>query len=493
MTREVLVRPMAKGLSHKVAGLPHVSVTMAVSIISALKACPFGDADRKLVTAALEARLSKPSSPVTATVNTSKGQVLLAITEYLTAKDWAVIDNPVSTSNDVSLCVIARLHKLGMSRIHEQTARYVVALLACKSAERSRQFPSYVDIHNNLLKFKQDFYNTEAALAERLDQYPTSPRLLPTALYDQAYDDIDPPISVVVPRLHVVAQHHIPMRSSSKLLRGSSGSALGASRDDAPLTLGALRELMSDARNQKALPITLLGEHGERQHGPREVCRAMSLDGMSPCQFRPTQNSKLALAGPPATRVSDAVVATPSVATLPMRSDAPLVPLCVSTPTGGADAETTRAPELGTAEAEELALTALLDRDARRDAERKEAAKIKKAQKKHDDRVTAEKKDAEKKAAKIETTEKKAAKIETPVMRRPASATSSSVGGKRPTPSTTPTQYLQGKLYVDEKQKRVRAYKHVGDKVESSFGYKSRAFPEAWASGCEAIERAQLW
>ena len=287
----------------------------------------------------------------------------------------------------------------------------------------------------------------------------------------------------------MVANDHIPLRSNSKLLRGRD-SCLAASRDDAPLTLGALRALMSESRGE--LPITFCDEARGRNAIKDHVKRSPSWSGSnsspSHLQFRPPPRT--GVAGPPLPRFTDASVAEPpqprfaeaSVAGPPQARCTEEALLTEGDVTAAvrdqtlATASSDKGVELGTEEAEELALQALLDRDARRQAQRDK----KKAEEKNE-------KPEKPKAAEKEPKHDR-------VLRRPAGCDSVAGScGKRPLPTTKPTPYLQGKLFVDSTNKRVRAYKHVSDKVESSFSFKARPFAEAWSKGCAAIEDAQQW
>ena len=61
---------------------------------------------------------------------TSEGQILLNVTEHLTCEDWQLIDGTATGTQEISACVISGLHRFGMPRIHEQSCRKVIALLA---------------------------------------------------------------------------------------------------------------------------------------------------------------------------------------------------------------------------------------------------------------------------------------------------------------------------------------------------------------------------
>ena len=144
---------------------------------------------------------------------------------------------------------------------------------------------------------------------------------------------------------------------------------------------------------------------------------------------------------------------------------------------GAAARGSLEAPAAGTEAAEELALKALLTRDAKRASEKalaKQAAKdatgaVMSRPAGHVDRVL----------------RRPAGHVEG-VLRRPAGHAAA-----RPAPTLDPVHYLQGRLYTDQKGQRVRAYKRKGDKVESGFSYKKRPHAAAWEDGCGAIEEAQ--
>ena len=72
----------------------------------------------------------------------------------MTKNDWKTLDNPSSTYVAKTNTIVRRLKLFGVKSLHEQTAKYCVALLLTTF----NQLPSYQVIHQMLVEFKQRFH-----------------------------------------------------------------------------------------------------------------------------------------------------------------------------------------------------------------------------------------------------------------------------------------------------------------------------------------------
>ena len=81
------------------------------------------------------------------------------------------------------------------------------------------------------------------------------------------------------------------------------------------------------------------------------------------------------------------------------------------------------------------------------------------------------------------------------IMKRPAGAITGDpkAAGRPKVPADADGQapvlyYLGGKIYDDDKGKRLRCYVQIGDKVEKSISYKTRSRAQCYRAALEAIE-----
>ena len=147
-------------------------------------------------------------------------QSLKNIFKYLTANDWAILDDRDRGIGMQVTTVADRLTKLGLFHASEETKRWGVAVLC---AVCFTQLPSpksayalRTDLTEQIITLaegRRGLYQLPAVV-----KYPDAPDGLSTEHYTHAYDASDPPAAREIPRLHNIALW-VPMRSTNKLLR----------------------------------------------------------------------------------------------------------------------------------------------------------------------------------------------------------------------------------------------------------------------------------
>ena len=156
--------------------------------------------------------------PVTS--NNNGCQTLKNIFKYLTANDWAVLDDRDRGIGMQVTTVADRLTKLGLFNASEETKRWGVAVLC---AVCFTQLPS----PKSAYALKTDLTEQIITLAEgrkalyqlpAVIKYPDAPEGLSIDHVMHAYDMGDPPVVREIPRLYNIAMW-VPMRSNNKLLR----------------------------------------------------------------------------------------------------------------------------------------------------------------------------------------------------------------------------------------------------------------------------------
>ena len=115
--------------------------------------------------------------------------------------------------------VVRRLKLLGVKSLHEQTAKYGVALLLSTLTT----LPEYKLIHQMLCEFKQVFHRDLTKVqVPFVRNYPSNPAELPKTILEVAYTEGNPPCPMEIDTIAMIANNHVPVRSTSKLLTGGT-------------------------------------------------------------------------------------------------------------------------------------------------------------------------------------------------------------------------------------------------------------------------------
>ena len=218
---EVSCQQLLTTLIGKLQKAAPLKIADATKIYAVVEKAAFAENEQKLLMDTVDAAvLAEPQHiPEQAAL---RPQTLTALGNYLTADDWSNLNSSDASYAAKTRTLASRLRKLGIQSLGEQTARYSVAVLLT----RLPKLPSYVDIHKMALDFKEVFQSTPKA-ADKLPflrVYPERPDALPELVYNSAYAD-GLPISVPIESLRQIAEHHVPLRRTSKLLAVGSSDA----------------------------------------------------------------------------------------------------------------------------------------------------------------------------------------------------------------------------------------------------------------------------
>ena len=246
----------AKSVMAKLRTLSSLSAAEAISLQDAIEACPFTDADMGAVMSVVDNQLEALAGPASSGKTVYKSQQLTTPQNYMPA---SVIDRlkDESTTHDEAMDLITKVYNL--LEIHypsEQTKKWAMAFNLTMETQRTRQWPSYVSIY-------EDVQNFQSVLAAKgplndgagLSVYPEKATSLPPSIYSKVYSESDPPLEVFLPRLKVIGEKHIPCRSTSKLLKNPANPAepkCGQSSSDVSDFLKQMRQLfMTDQQRNR--------------------------------------------------------------------------------------------------------------------------------------------------------------------------------------------------------------------------------------------------
>ena len=189
----------------------------------ALHESPYGTEGDRSILAAIDRRMATSMSISLNAVRKGKGekggtQTLTHWWHYLTQDDWNFVNDNKKTWNAKMCRIVERGNSVGCVDASEQTKKWALALLLLVHYD---DLPSYKDIFSKLKDFKQCFISERKSFdLDHVVDYPENPRDLPPSVFLHAY-----PTAAEVPlviELHGVktTADHIPLRKSSKLLKG---------------------------------------------------------------------------------------------------------------------------------------------------------------------------------------------------------------------------------------------------------------------------------
>ncbi len=248
-TKERVSNNMVLNFNKKVYGLKSFGPPDALALCNALQSTSLSQAHRESVQAAIDSRLDGTASAMaSAKAPAHTPQKLTSqITNFLTEADWEKLHSDRTSLAGKIQVLVDRLQRLGLRYAHEQTVKWAVAILVVLMWQASGSFPEY----SAILGMVHDFKATMDACRKpfphgHLLAYPSHPKDLPEAFYAHAYDKGDQPVSVEIERLANTAESHIPLRSSSSLLRSKDGVTTTRNNGGA-VTWDQLRALMGGA------------------------------------------------------------------------------------------------------------------------------------------------------------------------------------------------------------------------------------------------------
>lgn len=261
--KEKVSSNMIQAFAKKISNISAFTAQHALSLTTAVLSTELHDSHRELIQRAIDARLdgSVCNAPAQRQAAHTPQKLTSQLTNYLTAGDWASINSERMSLSGKTQVIVDRFQRLGLRYAHEQTVKWAVAILAMEVCKSSGSYPPY----SNVLSMVHDFKATMESCRKpyphgHITEYPTQPSALPPAVLTSAYDENDPPVEVAIDCLANTAENHVPLRSSSALLKKGTGvppagsSAMGSGMDH-PLLQQMLAMLSAQASHS---PITML-------------------------------------------------------------------------------------------------------------------------------------------------------------------------------------------------------------------------------------------
>ena len=221
----------------------------------------------KRLAAYIDASVGPTSRPASGAP--TRDQTLRHIGKYFAASDYAIFDDPASTSAQRDATATARLESLGVRRPSETgLIKWLTSFLLDCEFRLTQAWPSYWTIYNRVQSLKGLLHGLPPYAGTFVDRFPELPRDLPKDVFDAAYDLTEPPIVSYIPKLEEISRH-VPLRKTSQLLTQESGASatnLGQGSDVAQLTLLRALEVMGVANQRRGdgIDIQYLGKYAEQ-------------------------------------------------------------------------------------------------------------------------------------------------------------------------------------------------------------------------------------
>ena len=149
-----------------------------------------------------------------------KAATLLTLWNYMTESDWAKIDKDQSYWGVITV-VVERLKSLGIDSMKECTKQWVTATILDGIVTKTGTMPTYEAIFQLTKDLKAALASCSVQAHPELPKrciFPDSPDKISGKFMELAYSADQPPVKKDLKLVSNLAQHHVPVRDTSKLL-----------------------------------------------------------------------------------------------------------------------------------------------------------------------------------------------------------------------------------------------------------------------------------
>lgn len=155
---------------------------------------------------------------------TTKAQACDHLYNYLTKQDWKVLENEGLWPGVHVL--VKRMRLIGISSLKEGVKKVSLGILTLMELQRTGgRMPKYMEIYKLGGQLSQSFAASSVVPPKGvrpLLNYPAFPSMISEQFIALAYPADDPPVEKILEDLNYLILNHIPVRSTSKLLRDES-------------------------------------------------------------------------------------------------------------------------------------------------------------------------------------------------------------------------------------------------------------------------------
>ena len=243
----ILQAKFATRLATNISSIIVLDTVGAGTLYDAIKESGLNEGNAQMLVAAADEQVLARSGVAKGTP-ANNTQVLVNPETWMPSSLASGLQDPRNNVNAKLQLVADFLSLCGCNHPHERTFNWwSSAVLASHFASG---LPSYQNIFDKYSGFKQVM---EASRKHwpfpNIHSYPKTPNQLPDAVFNHMYGD-ELPCPVTIPRLSVIANHHIPQRKNNTLLVG--GTALSSAQLAPGTSLSSLSSTDSRSPSSKA-------------------------------------------------------------------------------------------------------------------------------------------------------------------------------------------------------------------------------------------------
>ena len=212
-----LLQPLAKSLVHKIQGLRTNNAQELVVLYEAVQGSTLPEDCKSTLNNALDTVAT--AGVEMAAKTTMQPQAIDHVCNFLSKKDWEAISTQSMWAGASTIAM--RLKKLNVQSLKESSKKVITALLVQMEMDRTNKMPSYPCIYQLSQHVLQAFASCDVKPTPgvpSLLKYPATPAELGEEVAKIVYKD-DLPETKDVPGLALLIAHHVPVRSTSALLK----------------------------------------------------------------------------------------------------------------------------------------------------------------------------------------------------------------------------------------------------------------------------------
>jgi hypothetical protein len=242
-----LISSIAAKIGHMLVLIP----SDAKLLLDATAACGFDEGGCAVVVASIDSKLQGQleTTPVTAVSN--KNQMFTRPCNWAT--DEFVQSMKGRANIDVKLVVAAEYlaNTCGCTHPHEQTYRHWLTLVLLCHYD---VWPLYKTVYGHLQYMKDCVATCRKQWSlPRLATYPQMPHELPPHIYQHIFQHGDP-IVLKLDRFDVMANHHVPLRKNSLLIRNEEKGHARGSKTEIEQPLANQQSMQSTSVKAEEMP-----------------------------------------------------------------------------------------------------------------------------------------------------------------------------------------------------------------------------------------------
>ena len=193
-----------------------ISAHEAVDVVNEIKTGPWNESQQKDLGMAVNTSVLANSA---ADRVRRANQDLNDFTKYLSAGDLKVLADPNVPSQRKLEQVACRMRRLGLHLPSELTVRHIFAVSLKAGLQCQKDPTSLSTTMRELKRILKVACKNAPRSKEHVVKYPSSPEELPRWLFQEAYDENDPPQSIDISTAEVAGQAAaVALRKNSKLL-----------------------------------------------------------------------------------------------------------------------------------------------------------------------------------------------------------------------------------------------------------------------------------